>query len=65
MFHGSTEFYRLTLVSAVLLSLSAISPTNYQGVLAAEAPAAVEKNPRADIPDNHVFINYVSTLGSW
>jgi hypothetical protein len=60
---ASTKFHRVALVSVVLLSLPMISPANHQGALAAEAPAAAEKNPPGDIPDNQVFISYVSTLG--
>jgi hypothetical protein len=60
---ASTKFHRVALVSVVLLSLPMISPANHQGALASEAPAAAEKNPPGDIPDNQVFINYVSTLG--
>jgi len=60
---ASTKFCKATLILAVLLSLPTMSPEHYQGALAAETPAAAEKNPPGDIPDNQVFINYASTLG--
>ncbi|MDL2409185.1 hypothetical protein PY650_26835 [Rhizobium calliandrae] len=60
---ASREFYRAALVSAMLFSLPALLPAIAQGALATEAPAAAEKNPPGDIPDNQVFISYVSPLG--
>ncbi|WP_245472265.1 hypothetical protein [Rhizobium jaguaris] len=59
----SMELCKAALASAALLLLPTLSPASFQGALAAEAPAAAEKNPPGDIPDNQVFIDYVSRLG--
>lgn len=59
MLHTPEVKRRLILAGiASLLLVPAAGPA-----LAAEKPVAKEKNPPGDIPDDQVFIDYVSTLG--
>jgi hypothetical protein len=46
-----------------LAATSGIVHTVGTSAIAAEAPAAAEKNPPGDIPDSQVFVTYASPLG--
>jgi hypothetical protein len=46
-----------------LVATSGIVHTVAASAIAAEAPAATEKNPPGDIPDSQVFVTYTSPLG--
>jgi len=52
------------IIAAAAASLVGFAPASlYAQASSAEKPAAPEKNPPGDIPDNQVFIEYRSPLG--
>ena len=51
------------LATCDLASAASAAPSGATPLAEAEAPAAAEKNPRGDIPDNQAFTDYRSPLG--
>ena len=52
------------IIAAAMASLVGLAPASlYAQASSTEKPAAPEKNPPGDIPDNQVFIDYLSPLG--
>lgn len=64
MRHSLSHYPRLAAMAAVTLAaLIGSVPVVCAPAMAAERPAAPEKNPPGDIPDNQVFVTYTSPLG--
>jgi HKD family nuclease len=58
-----TTTLALWLVTGVTTVITSSAIAQQQLAVNDEQPLKPEKNPPGDIPDNQVFIDYVSTLG--